>query len=259
MNAEIIAIANQKGGVGKTTTAVNLASGLAHHGQRVLLIDLDPQANATTASGEQKEKISTSLYHVLLGLAEPETLGVRSGSNTYDVWPANRELAGAEVELVDLANRHERLKNSVSGLLSMYDFILVDCPPALNLLTINGLCAANWVIIPMQCEYFALEGLTDLVNTIRTIRRQMNPKLQIRGLLRTMFDPRNMLTQQVSAQLEKHFPNKVYQTVIPRNIRLAEAPSYGVPVLEYDRRSRGAKAYLAVVEEILSDYRKQSA
>ena len=251
MTANIIAITNQKGGVGKTTTAVNLAAALAERGKRVLLIDLDPQGNATTASGVAKLELPFSVYHLLLGLAEVSDVVARSVSD-YDIWPTNRDLAGAEIELINFEDRNERLKRMVKTVQNDYDYILMDCPPALNLLTINGLCAAQSVIIPMQCEYFALEGLSDLVNTVRSIRKQMNPQLSIQGLLRTMFDPRSVLTQQVSAQLEKHFAGKVYETVIPRNVRLAEAPSFGLSVFQHDQQSRGAKAYLTLADEILT-------
>ena len=253
--ARIIAIANQKGGVGKTTTSVNLAAGLAAAGQRVLLIDLDPQGNATTGSGIDKRKLARTVYQVLLGLGEVASIRTASESGKYDVLPANRELAGAEVELVELQNREGRLKAALVPLAEAYDFMLIDCPPSLSLLTINGLVAARTVLIPMQCEYYALEGLSDLVGTIKRVRANLNPSLEIGGLLRTMYDPRNTLSQHVSAQLEQHFGEKVFKTLVPRNVRLAEAPSYGAPVVVWDRASKGAQAYLALTEEVLAGAR----
>lgn len=250
--ARIIAIVNQKGGVGKTTTSVNLAAGLAASGRRVLLVDIDPQGNATTGSGIDKKTVSRTVYQVLLGLGEVATIRARSEAGKYDVVPANRELAGAEIDLVDLPNREGRLKAALAGVESEYDFMLIDCPPSLSLLTINGLVAAREVLIPMQCEYYALEGLSDLVGTVKRVRANLNPTLEIGGLLRTMYDPRNTLSQQVSAQLEQHFGDKVFRTLVPRNIRLAEAPSYGVPAVVLDRASKGAQAYLALTEEILA-------
>ena len=249
--ARIFCIANQKWGVGKTTTAVNLAAGLAAQGQRVLLIDLDPQGNATMGSGIDKRELSRSVYEVLLGAATARAAVVRSEAGGYDLLPANRELAGAEVELVDLEAREQRLKQALAAVDSDYDFVLIDCPPSLSLLTINGLCCAHGVIIPMQCEYFALEGLTDLVNTIKRVHANLNPGLKIIGLLRVMFDPRMTLQQQVSAQLESHFGDKVFRTIIPRNVRLAEAPSYGVPGVTYDRTAKGAQAYVAFGAEMV--------
>lgn len=242
--ARIFCIANQKGGVGKTTTSVNLAAGIAAHGQRVLLVDLDPQGNATMGSGIDKRALARSVYQVLVGLAPVEAAVVRSESGGYDVLGANRELAGAEIELVDLDDRETRLKSALEQVQGRYDFILIDCPPSLSLLTLNGLCAAHGVIIPMQCEYFALEGLADLVNTIKRVAANLNPDLRIIGLLRVMFDPRMTLQQQVSEQLVEKFGDKVFETIIPRNVRLAEAPSYGLPGVSYDRASRGALAYI---------------
>jgi chromosome partitioning protein len=249
--ARVLAIANQKGGVGKTTTSINVAASLALAGRKVLLVDLDPQGNATMGSGVDKRTVSCSIYQVLLGTSEIGEAITRASAN-YDLVPANRELAGAEVELVDMPERETRLKRALAAVEGAYDFIFVDCPPALNLLTVNGLCAAQAVMIPMQCEYYALEGLSDLAQTIKKVRVNLNPKLEIEGLLRTMYDPRNTLAQQVSEQLQQHFGDKVYRTVIPRNIRLAEAPSHGVPALALDRQSKGALAYLALAGEMLS-------
>jgi chromosome partitioning protein len=249
---KVLAIANQKGGVGKTTTTVNLAASLAASGQRVLLIDLDPQGNATMGSGIDKRDLISSVYDVLLGTKTVQQVRASSSAGKYDLLPANRELAGAEIELVELEHRETRLKDALLLVMPEYDFILIDCPPALNLLTLNGLCAAKSVMIPMQCEYYALEGLSDLVNTIRKVRANLNPDLEIEGLLRTMFDPRNTLAQQVSDQLQEHFGNKVYRTVIPRNVRLAEAPSYGVPAMYHDKHSKGTLAYLALAQELMN-------
>ncbi len=247
----IIAVVNQKGGVGKTTTTINLAAGLAQGGKRVLLVDLDPQGNATMGSGVEKRSLTRSVYQVLLGLATVDSARTRSDSGGYDLLPANRELAGAEIEMVALEHRETRLKAALVPVLGKYDYVLLDCPPSLGLLTLNGLVAADAVMIPMQCEYYALEGLTDLINTIKKVRAHLNARIEIEGLLRTMFDPRNTLSQQVSDQLQQHFPDKVYDTIVPRNVRLAEAPSYGVPALRFDPMCKGAQAYAALAQEVL--------
>ena len=250
--AKIFCISNQKGGVGKTTTTVNLAAGLAKVGQRVLMVDLDPQGNATMGSGVDKRRLALSVYDVLLESASIEEARVHAEKCGYDVLGANRELAGAEVELVALERRDQRLKTALAAVVDSYDFVLIDCPPSLSMLTLNGLCAAHGVIVPMQCEYFALEGLTDLVNTIKRVHANLNPDLEIIGLLRVMFDPRITLQQQVSEQLKSHFGDKVFNTVIPRNVRLAEAPSYGLPGVVFDPSARGSQAFVALAEEMVA-------
>ncbi len=247
----IFCVANQKGGVGKTTTTVNLAAGLAQVGQRVLVVDLDPQGNATMGSGIDKRALELSIYDVLLESASIAEARHKSPHGGYDVLGANRELAGAEVELVELDHRERRLKLALQPVADDYDFVLVDCPPSLSLLTLNGLCAAHGVVVPMQCEYFALEGLSDLVNTIKQVHANLNPELQIIGLLRVMFDPRITLQQQVSDQLKAHFGAKVFDTVIPRNVRLAEAPSYGQPGVTFDPASKGAVAFVEFAKEMV--------
>ena len=254
--AKIFCVANQKGGVGKTTTTVNLAAGLAKVGQRVLMVDLDPQGNATMGSGVDKRQLELTVYDVLL--EEATITQARSRSDklqqagcSYDILGANRELAGAEVEMVSLERRERRLKAALQAVDSEYDFVLIDCPPSLSMLTLNGLCCAHGVIVPMQCEYFALEGLTDLVNTIKQVKANLNDDLQIIGLLRVMFDPRITLQNQVSEQLKAHFGDKVFDTVIPRNVRLAEAPSYGLPGVVFDPASRGAQAFVAFAQEMV--------
>lgn len=249
--AKIFCIANQKGGVGKTTTSVNLAAGLARLGQRVLLIDLDPQGNATMGSNVDKRQLAHSVYDVLLEQASIAQASVAADKCGYRLLGANRELAGAEVELVDQDRRETRLKEALAKVDGDYDFVLIDCPPALSLLTLNGLCAAHGVIVPMQCEYFALEGLTDLVNTIKQVHANLNPQLKVIGLLRVMFDPRITLQQQVSEQLKNHFGDKVFNTVIPRNVRLAEAPSYALPGVVFDPNAKGSKAFIEFAAEMV--------
>ena len=254
--AKIFCVANQKGGVGKTTTTVNLAAALSSIGQRVLMVDLDPQGNATMGSGIDKREMKLSVYDVLLESATVNEAALWSESCRYHVLGANRELAGAEVELVDVDRREKRLKLALAAVKDQYDFVLIDCPPSLSMLTLNGLCSAHGVIVPMQCEYFALEGLTDLVNTIKQVHANLNPDLQIIGLLRVMFDPRITLQLQVSDQLKAHFGDKVFDAVIPRNVRLAEAPSYGLPGVVFDPAAKGSQAFVSFATEMVQRIQK---
>ena len=249
--AKIFCVANQKGGVGKTTTTVNLAAGLAQIGQRVLMVDLDPQGNATMGSGVDKRNLALTVYDVLIEEASVREAAVLAEASGYHVLGANRELAGAEIELVQLERREKRLKAALAEVDADYDFVLIDCPPSLSILTLNGLCAAHGVVVPMQCEYFALEGVTDLVHTIKQVHANLNPDLQIIGLLRVMFDPRITLQQQVSEQLKAHFGSKVFDTVIPRNVRLAEAPSYGLPGVVFDPSAKGSQAFVSFAREMV--------
>jgi chromosome partitioning protein len=247
----VFVIANQKGGVGKTSVAVNLSASLAHYGRKVLLVDLDPQGNATTGSGIDKGACESTIYGVLLG---EHAIGeaVRRCEGGYDVVPSNRDLAGAEVELIGMERREYCLRAALEPLRGEYDFVVIDCPPALNMLTVNGFTAADAVIIPMQCEYYALEGLSDLVGTLRKVKQNLNPRIEIEALVRTMFDPRSTLTVQVSDELKRHYGDKVFDTVIPRNVRIAEAPSFGKPVLLHDPASKGATAHLQFARELLA-------
>ncbi|RCX32823.1 ParA family protein [Thioalbus denitrificans] len=247
----IIAVTNQKGGVGKTTTCVNLAASLAEAGRTVLLVDMDPQGNATQGCGVPRESLELTSYDVLLGEAAMDQALLKLDSAPFHLLPANGDLTGAEVQLLDLEGRERRLRHALGTVRARYDYIIIDCPPALNMLTVNALVAADAVLIPMQCEYYALEGLTALMNTIEKIRAAVNPGLEIEGLLRTMYDPRNRLAIDVSRQLIGHFGDRVYRTVVPRNVRLAEAPSHGLPALVYDRLSRGSVAYMALAGEML--------
>ncbi len=248
--ARVIAVANQKGGVGKTTTSINLAACMAELGRRVLLVDMDPQGNATMGCGVDKKNVSLSCYDVLLDGCDPRRAVVSPERIKNDVLPSNMDLAGAEVHLLEVSHRESRLKTALQTLEPSYDYLFIDCPPSMNMLTINALVAAHSVIVPMQCEYFALEGLSSLMDTLKQVRETVNPNLSLEGLLRTMFDSRSRLTRDVSEQLELHFSERVFSTVVPRNIRLAEAPSFGLPAIIYDKSSRGAKAYMDLAREL---------
>jgi len=247
---KVISVTNQKGGVGKTTTSINLSAALVKRGKRILLLDMDPQGNASVGLGVDTEDLDSTIYDVLLSEATARDAIVKTESGV-DVMTANGDLAGAQVELLNEIGRELRLKKALAPIMDDYDYIFIDCPPALNVLTINALVASNSVMIPMQCEYFALEGLSALISTVRAIRETLNPTLKIEGLLRTMFDKRNSLSGEVSRQLETHFGSKVYETVVPRNVRLAEAPSYGEPAISYSPKSKGARAYLLLADEML--------
>jgi len=255
----IIAVANQKGGVGKTTTAVNVAAGLASQDHRVLLLDLDPQGNATMGCGVDKHELETSTYDVLMGAAPISEALQKGADGLLDVLPSNIDLTAAEVELMSAPLKERRLSLAIEPVIDDYDFIIIDCPPSLSMLTVNALVAAHGVLIPLQTEYYALEGLSALVNTVRQIREHRNPQLEIEGIVRTMYDPRNKLAVDVSRQLIHHFGDKVYRTVIPRNVRVAEAPSHGLPVILYDRASRGAVSYLAVASELAKRHQPVAA
>ncbi|MDA1370859.1 MAG: AAA family ATPase [Proteobacteria bacterium] len=257
--SKVLAIANQKGGVGKTTTSVNLAASLKATRKTVLLIDLDPQGNATTGSGIEKKTLKLSVYDLLMQTTSFDQVVLSPEDAAYDLLPANGDLVAAEVELITGEAREIRLRQIVDAVKHRYDFVVIDCPPSLNMLTVNALVAADGVVIPMQCEFYALEGLSALMDTIAAIRDRLNPDLKIEGILRTMYDPRNKLTTEVNGQLFNYFGDAVYRTVVPRNIRLAEAPSYGIPIIKYDRQSRGAIAYLALAGEMLRRHDEAAA
>ena len=249
--AKIIAIANQKGGVGKTTTAVNLSACLAYKGKKVLIIDIDPQGNTTSGLGIDKKKIDRSIYDVLINDEDIEATLLDTPIENLKLCPSNIQLAGAEIELVSVISRETRIRSVVSEIRDKYDFIIIDCPPSLGLLTINSLTAADTILVPIQCEYYALEGLSQLMNTVKLVQKHLNPSLDVEGVVLTMFDARTNLSIQVVEEVKKYFRNKVYRTIIPRNVRLSEAPSYGLPIILYDPKSKGAECYLELAEEVI--------
>lgn len=255
--AKTIAIVNQKGGVGKTTTAVNLAAALGLQKQKVLMVDIDPQGNCTSGYGIEKQNLEVSSYDILIDQEPAENAIIKTKFKNVDLLPASMDLAGAELELVDIPERQTRLKKALADVKENYDYILLDCPPSLGLITLNALTASDTFLVPIQCEYYALEGLSQLLNTVKTIKRLYNPSIDLEGVVLTMFDNRLNLTQQVVAEVKKYFPNKVFETAIPRNVRLSEAPSFGMPVLYYDRGSRGSMAYIALARELIKKNAKR--